>query len=135
MGTRIGLGLVVVLLLAADSPKKDEATKKDKEKIQGTWKVVSSESGAKRDKDAEGAIWTFKEDEVVTSEMTRKYKLDATKKPKSFESFGEVVNLAGIYSLEGDELTICLGPVEKPSSEFSGKSENHSLIVLKRQRQ
>jgi len=133
MESRIGLGLVVGLLLAAAAPQ-DDATKKDKEKIQGKWKVISVEAGGKREKNGEGDIWTFKGDEMVTAEVPRKYKLDATKKPKSFDLSGEVVNMAGIYSLEGDELKVCLGPAEKPPSAFSSKGDKHVLMVLKRQK-
>jgi hypothetical protein len=42
--------------------------------------------------------------------------------------------MAGIYSLEGDTLKVCLGPAEKPPSEFSTKGEKHFLMVLKRQK-
>jgi uncharacterized protein (TIGR03067 family) len=138
MGSQISLGLIVALLLAADAPK-DGATKQDKEKIQGVWKVVSVEFGGKPDKDGEGDTWTFKGDECATKstdgvKVPRTYKLDATKKPKSFELSGEVVNMAGIYSLEGDELKVCLGPSDKPPSEFSSKGEKHILIVLKREK-
>jgi hypothetical protein len=63
----MAMGLVVILLLAADGPKKD-ATKQDKEKLQGTWKVVSVEVGGKATDDGKGDTWTFKGDEVITKD-------------------------------------------------------------------
>ena len=46
------MALTVGLLVAADAPK-DEAAKKDLEKLQGTWALVSAERDGKRLPDAE----------------------------------------------------------------------------------
>ncbi len=86
----------------------------DRENIQGTWKVVSAESGGK-------PIADFKGTEVLISgeiiKFRRKgkpqefpYRLDPTKSPKQLDLFeGKAVSSLGIYELDGKRLKVVFG--------------------------
>jgi uncharacterized protein (TIGR03067 family) len=136
--------LAVLLLLAADD-KKD--AKKDQEKLQGTWDVVSLEvAGNTVPKDKlENFRSTIKDDvmshkgaeEGKTEEVT--FVLDPSQKPKAIDmtlkkggQAGQVI--LGIYSLDGDNLKLCMNQpgLERPK-EFVSKAESRVvLIMLKR---
>ncbi len=132
-----------------DTPKKDTA-KSDKERIQGTWRLVKAEINGVEFPFAflqpkEGALarftgekWTcniFMEGKPFT------FKLDPTSKPKAIdlhplENPGKT--LLGIYRLEGDDLTICFcqnGKQERPSAfaNYWRAGSYTELFVLKRQ--
>jgi uncharacterized protein (TIGR03067 family) len=135
--------LAVVLLVAADKPK-DDAGKKDLDKLQGTWSYVSFEiNGQKMPADElkrmsityEGNKWTVKQDDKVVVSGTQK--LDPTKKPHQADSLivegeGKGTTMLGIYELKGDTMKACFDPSgkERPTS-FTPK-EGQLGGVLKR---
>src|SRR5262245_4112269 len=92
----------------------------------------------KASEEGKSDLWVFKGDKVFTdvggTEVPRGYKLDVTRKPMTIEISGEVVQMAGVYALQRDELRICLGPAGKSPTEFNSKGEEHALLVLKRQK-
>src|SRR5262249_24839523 len=79
--------LTVALDVAAPVPAEKE--KKDEDKIQGTWAVVSLEAGGKKapDDQVKNVTFVFKDDTVTINDPKReekaKIKLDASKKPKA----------------------------------------------------
>jgi RNA polymerase sigma factor (sigma-70 family) len=138
---------------AADTPKK-ETVKTDKERIQGTWHMVSAEVdgvpapfAGKPEEDAKmlavfaGDKWTtgFFKGEGFT------FKLDSDKKPKAIDlqpAEDAKKTLLGIYELDGDDLKICIctadliapGKQERPAAFATKEGSNTMLVVLKRQK-
>ena len=138
-------GVVVIgLLIAADDAKKDD-TLRDKERLQGTWIIQSSERDGQVDETIKDDTVTFDGDSVTVmtkdKEQKATFKLDATKKPKTIDftpsEEGEKDKIVlGIYSLDKDELRVCFTKAggERPT-EFSAKEgTGHHLIVLKRKK-
>ncbi len=139
--------MVVGLLLGAEAPKDD--VKKDKEKLEGTWKAVSVEAGGKLQDEGEEHRLIFSGDEFSIKkgeETTIKGKsmIDPSKKPKEIDmEFIEAKrdNLRGktalgIYELDGDTLKWCWNkPGGKRPREFSsGATDVHLLVTLKREK-
>jgi uncharacterized protein (TIGR03067 family) len=128
--------------------EKKPAEKKDEEKIQGTWTVVSYEYGGKKDREDETkkVKLVFKDGSVTIDDPKReqkaKFKLDATKKPKEMDITPEdegadVKVVQAIYELKDDELKICFvkrSDATRPT-EFASKPDTELvLIVLKREK-
>jgi uncharacterized protein (TIGR03067 family) len=132
----------VVLLLGAE---KKEDTKKDSEKLQGTWVVKSAERGGKpvdldkdehipksitfkgdkftvKHKEAEhkGAFQIGREDKIGTLDLTPD---DADKKDHP---------LKGLYKVDGDTLTVCVneGKISERPKEFGAKEGSHCAVVV-----
>jgi uncharacterized protein (TIGR03067 family) len=126
-------------MTAADKP---DLGRKDLDRLQGEWTMVS---GRQDGKDAvvdpqsalrctvRGAKVTFLRAGQIVEEVT--VKLDASKQPKEIDS--TLVNkkvAAGIYRLEDDHFTLCYASAGKSRpAEFSAKAgSGHSLSVWKR---
>lgn len=136
--------LTVVLVVAAPAPPEKE--KKDEDKIQGTWIVVSVEDGGRADADKVGVKLVFEGDMVTIKdpkhEEKAKIKLDPAKKPKTIditpgEKGAPAKVVQGIYELNKDELKICFtrgGGGARPTEFVSKAGSDVSLIVLKREK-
>ena len=139
--------MVVGLLLGADAPKDDG--KKDKDKLQGTWKAVTVEAHGKSLDEAEEHRLIFSGDEfsVKKGEETMikgKFKIDASKKPKEIDmEFLEAKRdnlkgktVLGIYELEGDTLKWCWNKPggERPKEFSSEAADVHLLVTLRREK-
>jgi uncharacterized protein (TIGR03067 family) len=119
-------------------------TKKDEEKILGSWTIVSFEESGKKAADAaiQDTKVTFTADGKITVKRGEQveeftYKLDPTQKIKEFNgtnSQGKTIN--GIYKLEGDSLTVCFDRAGggRPSEFASGDGTTIVLEVLKREK-
>ena len=91
--------------------------------IQGTWDIVST-GKAGEPESASGRQFIFTADIMtfIVNEMSRpgiKYNLDATKKPKEIDTSheldpGKPIIQLGIYSLNGDTLSMRLAPAGAP---------------------
>jgi uncharacterized protein (TIGR03067 family) len=133
------------LLLGAEGPKDD--VKKEKEKLQGTWKAMKvEERGQSKDDDQDHRL-IFSGDEFILKEGDRiigkgKFKIDLSKAPKEIDM--EITEARkeehkgktglGIYTLEGDDLQWCVcqpGETERPK-EFSGRG--HLFVTFKREK-
>lgn len=133
------------LFIGADETK-DAAIKKEREKLVGTWKVVTMErNGEKFDDetatqltvefDAEGK-WILK---IAGNElMNGKSKLDPTKKPKEMDftyDDGDEKLLKGIYELDGDTLKSVYsraGDEGRPTKLESKAGSGHTYTVYSR---
>jgi RNA polymerase sigma factor (sigma-70 family) len=121
--------------------------KTDKEKLQGTWVIVSEERGGKKiNADAEeikGATLTIKGDKATltmggrTQEAT--FTIDLGKTPKEIDLTGDdgggVMTHLGIYKLEGDVFTLCKShPPEARPDQFASKEGERwpAVFVFKR---
>ena len=85
----------------------------DREKMQGNWKIVRCEFSGRNQDQALGVEDTISDGRWLRpNRRTAEYrlKLDSTKDPKSVDLSADRLGdqtLKGIYSLEGDRLTIC----------------------------
>jgi uncharacterized protein (TIGR03067 family) len=136
------------LCFAADA-KEDAA--KDKEKLQGTWKVLKAtkEGESKSDEDLKklqvviaGDKLTFKDGNQGRDE-TFAFTIDPAQKPATIDLTIEKAKLTtakqtikGIYELDKDTLKICVGlEGDKRPTEFkSGEKSGTALLVLEREK-
>ncbi len=150
MRTRTWAALALGLCLAV-SVRADDATKKDHEKFQGTWTVVSAElNGEKLDEAiTKGLKFIVKGDkfDVEGPEEVKKeyakgtFKMEAGTTPKTIDiKVGEGdmkgETKEGIYELDGDNMKLCAKMVGKDRpSEFATKAGSEMvLLVLKREK-
>jgi uncharacterized protein (TIGR03067 family) len=116
MHARLATAVLATLLVAADPP--DDAVKKEREKLQGTWVVQSIQTSGTK-KSVEGVTFSFDGDKMIvkdksfTTEGT--YTIDPTKSPKEMnwlmKAMGKgMTTTYAFYSLDGDTLKICTGP-------------------------
>lgn len=152
------LGLALVVAQAAGGEKADaETTKKEVARLQGTWKIVEVIAGGKRVTD------DFSKDELIINgtEWTaqgegkepykRFFRLDPTCTPRVIDwtdeaggSFKDRDKIReGVYTLDGDTLTICFHVVpndasgepkvrDRPTEVKSKEGSNAVVIVFRR---
>jgi len=131
------------LCFAADA-KEDAA--KDKEKLQGTWKVLKAtkEGDSQSDEDLKklqvviaGDKLTLKDGKGGRDEpMT--FTIDPGQKPATidltFEKQGQKRTIPGIYELDKDTLKICIGGGKRPTEFKSTKNSDTNLLILEREK-
>jgi uncharacterized protein (TIGR03067 family) len=136
----IGLA-AATLLLAAPAP--DDPTKKDQEKIQGTWKVDSIQSPTGEPQaDVADMRWTFDGEKLSVAKGGNEFKkgtfrLDASKKPPALDLVPDDKDekpTACIYQLDGDTLKIAAGKAggDRPTEFKPDKDAGFGVVVLKR---
>jgi uncharacterized protein (TIGR03067 family) len=139
------LFLAAGLLIAADD-KKDDAAKKDLEKLQGEWVMDSHEFNGekqpeervkdyKRTVKAERFTVTLADKTIVEGTFT----LDASKKPKTIDITLETGDdkdkkMLGIYEIDGDTYKVCIGApgIDRPTEFVSKPDSSHALTTWKR---
>jgi RNA polymerase sigma factor (sigma-70 family) len=129
------------------APKDEKAikvdAKSDKEKIQGTWTVVSvKDNGQESSADElKGLTMVITHAKLVLKgvrgeEREFTYQLDPAQKPKWIDVADGEKKMLGIYELDGDSLKICLNetPGGERSTEFVSEAgtANDQLMILKR---
>ena len=135
-----GFAVAAALFIGAQD---DDAGKKDRAKLRGTWKITRFETPKGPADTFAGATLTF--DEGGTIEMRKgdeskkgKYQLNAAGKPKEITLTTEDnKDLPGIYQLEKDALKLCLpaGPGAGRPSEFAAPEGGMAvLITLEREK-
>ncbi len=131
--------LSVVVLFAADAPKED-ATKKDLEKMQGTWAVVSQEfSGTKLTEEMikQANVTLVVKDQTYTilfgtQQVAKgKIKLDATKKPKQIDGIDDKgMTMLGIYEIDGDMMKVNFAqPGNDRPTELATKEKSMQILI------
>ena len=144
-----GIFMLTLALVPGAALAQDDAAKKEQEKLQGNWQLVSIQERGKTRNEAEaGKIrLTVKADKFVLAkegeesprEMT--IKLDPAKKPKAIDlvrtrSDGTTRTALGIYKLEGDTLTICISEGKEDAlrpTEFTAPEEvRQSLATFRK---
>ena len=129
--------------LAAADDLKDEAIRKDRQRIEGTWRIVglniNGNSAEEQDmakltviNRADGT-WTLRsEGEMVTKGTSE---LDPTKKPKEIdftatEGGGSGNHYLGIYQLGDSKRKMCFAPPGKPRpTEFESRPGSQIILV------
>lgn len=116
----------------------DDASKKDLDKLQGTWTIISLEvDGTKKEvKDGEQDVAIDGEKLSHNTPDGKKQgtiKLDAATNPKSidFAPAGSDNRIAGIYALDGNNLRFCIAKKGDRPTKFEG-GQDLVLITLKR---
>lgn len=139
-------GILITTIASADDVK-DEAIKKDRKRIQGTWQVTSlAINGNKaKDEDAEkitvvnGAdgTWTVVSEGKNISNGTSTF--DSTSKPKKIdftptEGGGKGDLFLGIYKLGKDTRKLCFAPSgkDRPTEFVSTPDNQYILVTFKR---
>ncbi|MBI1246814.1 TIGR03067 domain-containing protein [bacterium] len=126
---------------------KDEAIKKDRQQIEGTWRIVQLviNGNPAKEEDARKLIvvngndgtWSLRsaDDEITKGTST----FDPTQKPKTIDFTPSVGDIAGklylgIYELGSDVRRLCFAPPEKerPTEFTSEKGSEHILVKFER---
>jgi uncharacterized protein (TIGR03067 family) len=151
MRWRIVLLPLAGLLLAAE-PAPEDAAARDKEKLVGTWAVVSVEANGQRfpAEMTRDHQFIFAADKLTRKkggklESEAAYRLDPAKTPKRMDFFDpkdakqKVVPI--LYALEGDTLKLCFRTDYKkvtmrvrPTKLDGGADSEQVLMVLKREK-
>ena len=113
----------------------------DREKIQGTWALVSGERNGKPlpDEAIKHVKLIFSGDKLTTKNKERKteagFKLDPNKEPKEIDVDMEGNVGKGIYQFDGDTLKIAHGEVgDARPKEFPKAGSGLTVLVLKREK-
>jgi RNA polymerase sigma factor (sigma-70 family) len=135
---------------AAQAPAKpDQPAAGDREKLQGTWKLVSTEWMGRANKERVGETWVFTDNRITLDRAAPKteysYQIDSAADPKHIDlaptEKSEVgYHYRGIYRLDRDRLTICAAVVKKgetseklrPTALATQEGELRVLWVLER---
>jgi uncharacterized protein (TIGR03067 family) len=147
----VGIGWLVLAagLVAAADVAQEEAIKKDRQKYEGVWRVVSLDINGTRaaDRDARritvanhaDGTWAVRTDgkEVWKGTST----IDPTKRPKAIdfvraEGANAGQTFLGIYEIAGDSRKLCFAPPGKGRpTEFASKpGSGHVLVVFRREK-
>jgi uncharacterized protein (TIGR03067 family) len=140
MKPRMMLVLVAGLLVAADA--KDDA-KKELEKLQGDWVMVSSERNGEAlpDEQVKALRRTIKDDEFTVTRDNEtvakgKFTVDPSKSPKTIdvtitEGDNTDKTMKGIYEIDGDNYKVCFAPFSKDRpKEFSSKGDEGLVLSV-----
>jgi len=130
----IVIGLAVVV--AAPAPK--EAPKKDPPSILGEWMPTTIVLGGTKEEQTAGSLMTFTKEGKATMKEGKdakpdemSYSIDPKQDPPHITltqtDMGNLT-LRGIYKLEGDSLTICLGIGNDRPTVFA--SPPNSMVIL-----
>jgi uncharacterized protein (TIGR03067 family) len=117
-----------------------EDNKKDQEKLQGKWSVVSAErDGQAHDKIKDDKLVIASDRITITKasgneEPAVTFTLDATKKPKHIDVMVSGMTMQAIYELDGDNLKLCFARpgAERPGDFTTKAGSERMLVVLKR---
>jgi uncharacterized protein (TIGR03067 family) len=146
--TRTLLTLLAVGVLSAADPPRDDATKKDLERLQGDWAGVQMiRNGVKVTDDEIQVIFrTIKGNESTLllfdkALLKETFTIDATKKPKTIDVVSpmgpdKAKSMLGIYEIDDRTLKICLAePGKARPTDFAAKAgSGHVLTVWEREK-
>jgi uncharacterized protein (TIGR03067 family) len=112
--------LMVPLLAVGDEPK----PKEDKERLQGTWLVLSCKVGERSIHVPADPMdtWTFEKDRIVNTHDGKEvgkaftFELDPKAEPKTIDlSLDGKVVFRGIYEVDGKRLKVCYNKKTRPT--------------------
>ena len=147
------LGLLVIgallTAIASASDAKDDAIKKDRKQIEGTWRVVAlvvngdkaTDEDAKKLTVVNGSdgTWSLRDEDKEVTKGTSTF--DPTKKPKTIdftptEGDGKGNLHLGIYELGEKTRKLCFAPPgkERPTEFSSTPGSEHILVTFEREK-
>jgi uncharacterized protein (TIGR03067 family) len=148
---RCGLaGLALALLLGGGAPADDKkegeggAAKKERDRLNGTWEVVSAVFDGTKQPVPRKATLTIKDDKYTVREGEKvvadgTFTVDPAATPKSVDGIpssgpDKGKPHRGIYEVKGDTYRVCLAPPGKPRPKaFEAKEgSGHALVTYKR---
>lgn len=144
-----GALLTVMAAVACADEAKDEAIKKDRKQIEGTWRIVAvevngnkvMEDDARKLSVVNGAdgTWSLLSEGQEISKGTSTF--DPTKKPKTIdftptEGEGKGELHLGIYELGEKTRKMCFAPPgkERPTEFSSASGSEHILVMFEREK-
>lgn len=121
----------------------NDAIKKDRKKMEGTWRVISYQKDGKKTPaeqlektrsifNADGTAMVQREGKTIAQ---GNIKIDPSKKPKQSEAIyteGELKGktVLGIYDIDGDNMKICFSlPGKDRPTEFSSKPDSGQVLI------
>ncbi len=125
---RVAAGLAALAVVVSANAWGGD-TKKDKEKLQGTWNVTAMSFGDKKQDIPEGTLTVIFAGDKMTVKSPKgdeegTYKLDTSKKPMTIDTTmkkgGKEETSRGIYELQGDTLKLGFGKDARPK-DFTSK--------------
>jgi len=135
----VGVVFTTISTIAFADDLEDEAIKKDRKHIEGTWRIVSLEIDGKKSMEEDikkltvvngsDGTWSLRVDDIEISKGTST--IDPTKKPKTIDFVVDGKDhYLGIYELGENTRKLCFAPSgqERPT-EFSSTSANHQTLV------
>ena len=145
MKTHALMMLALGLPLTADAANED-AVKRDVEKLQGTWKLVSVEthgvklhhSPASLKVKGERLFWVSDAKGARPIGTGQGFKIDPTTNPKAVDVESVEVRatgqstpiiVKGIYDLDGDTLKLCLNRTGERPKSFDTKKEKGNVVL------
>ena len=148
------IGLLVVGFLltpfaAIADDAKDEAIKKDRKLIEGTWRIVALEVDGNKAKDEDAkkltvingsdGTWSLRSEDKEISKATSTF--DPTKKPKTIDftptdGEGKAAQYQGIYEIGEQTRKLCFAPPgeDRPTEFSSEPGSQHILVTFEREK-
>jgi uncharacterized protein (TIGR03067 family) len=134
--------LLVAGLSAAADPQKEQQTVNDRERLQGTWQLVSGERHGKPlpDEVVKQVTLVFAGDKLTTRKKSgaseARFTLHPDTKPAGIDLDMDGSVGLGIYLLEGDRLKLAHVEVGEPRpTGFTGKENPQgTLLILERRK-
>lgn len=129
------VALMMPLLALGDEPK----TPGDKERLQGTWLVLSCKVGERSiDVPADPMdTWTFEKDQIINRHDGKEvgkpftFALDPKAEPKTIDlSVDGKVAYRGLYELDGKRLKVCYNKKARPTRLDAGEADKAPYNVL-----
>ena len=144
----VGALLTAIAAIASADDAKDEAIKKDRKLIEGTWRIVALEVNGNKamEEDAKkltvvngsDGTWSLRSEGNEVSKGTSTF--DPTKTPKTIdfaptEGAGKGNQYLGIYELGENTRKLCFAPPgrERPTQFSSTPGSEHILVTYERQ--
>lgn len=131
----------LIMLLAGLTATVDADEEGDRDKVQGAWFVSSGEKAGRKapEERLEAVMLTFTGGSFAwrtgDEETLGTFSLDPARSPREISMSAGGKSLAGIYRLEGDKLTICVGVGEDRPADFATRDgEKAVLLVLERRK-
>lgn len=149
-GFRIVAALLVTLTaIASADDAKDEAIKKDRKLIEGTWRIVTLEINGNKSSDEDAkklsvvnspdGVWSLLSEGKEVAKGTNSF--DPSKKPKTIdftitEGGGKGNMHLGIYELGEKSRKLCFAPSgkDRPTEFTSTPGSEHILVTFQREK-